>query len=124
MVDFARSGDKVKFLAGGSIYTIGDGTESVEWEAVFVPMYETLEGGKQYNRLIFRVEVPKGGYMAADVRFDDGRWMQVGIVKGKSGPVHMPVPLRRCDKFQIRLRGKGDCAVLDMVREFRLRGDG
>lgn len=124
VVDFARSGDELKFLSGDAIYTIGAGDESVEWEAVFVPMYETLEGGKQYNRLIFRVEVPKGGYMAADVRFDDGRWIQVGIVKGKSGPVHMPVPLRRCDKFQIRLRGKGDCAVLDMVREFRLRGGG
>ena len=123
VVDFARNGDKVKFLAGGSIYTIGDGTESVEWEAVFAPMYETLEGGKQYNRLVFRVEVPKDGWLAADVRFDGGRWIQVGIVKGKSGPVHMPVPLRRCDKFQIRLRGKGDCAVLDMVREFRLRGE-
>lgn len=124
VVDFCRVGDDVKFLAGDSVYTIGGGDEQVEWEAVFAPMYETLEGGKQYNRLIFRVEVPKGGYMAADVRFEDGRWMQVGIVKGKSGPVHMPVPLRRCDKFQIRLRGKGDCAVLDMVREFRLRGDG
>lgn len=124
VVDFCRVGDDVKFLSGDTVYTIGGGDESVEWEAVFVPTYETLEGGKQYNKLIFRVEAPKDGYMAADVRFDDGRWMQVGIVKGKSGPVHMPVPLRRCDKFQIRLRGKGDCAVLDMVREFRLRGDG
>lgn len=124
VVDFCRVGYAVKFLSGDSVYTIGSGDEAVEWEAVFVPMYETLEGGKQYNRLIFRVEVPKDGWMAADVRFDGGRWMQVGIVKGKNGPVHMPVPLRRCDKFQIRLRGKGDCAVLDMVREFRLRGDG
>jgi hypothetical protein len=124
VTDFCRVDDELKFLSGDTVYTIGAGDESVEWEAVFVPMYETLEGGKQYNRLIFRAEVPKGGWLAADVRFDDGRWMQVGIVKGKNGPVHMPVPLRRCDKFQIRLRGKGDCAVLDMVREFRLRGDG
>ena len=124
VVDFCRIGDDAKFLSGDTVYTIGDGEEQVEWEAVFVPMYETLDGGKQYNRLIFRVEVPKDGWLAADVRFDDGRWMQVGIVKGKNGPVHMPVPLRRCDKFEIRLRGKGDCAVLDMVREFRLRGDG
>lgn len=123
VVDFCRVGDDVKFLSDDTVYTIGGGEESVEWEAVFVPMYETLEGGKQYNRLIFRVEVPRDGYLAADVRFDGGRWMQVGIVKGKSGPVQLPVPLRRCDKFEIRLRGKGDCAVLDMVREFRLRGD-
>lgn len=124
VVDFCRVGDDVKFLSGDTVYTIGGGEESVEWEAVFVPMYETLEGGKQYNRLIFRVEVPKDGWLAADVRFDGGRWTQVGIVKGKSGSVSLPVPLRRCDKFEIRLRGKGDCAVLDMVREFRLRGDG
>ena len=124
VVDFARSGDALKFLSGDSVYTIGSGDEAVEWEAVFVPMYETLEGGKQYNRLIFRVEVPGDSWLAVDVRFDGGRWIQVGIVKGKSGPVHMPVPLRRCDKFQIRLRGKGDCTVLEMVREFRLRGDG
>ena len=124
VTDFCRVDDEVKFLSGDTVYTIGGNEESVEWEAVFVPMYETLEGGKQYNRLIFRVEVSGDSWLAADVRFDDGRWMQVGIVKGKNGPVHMPVPLRRCDKFQIRLRGKGDCAVLDMVREFGLRGDG
>ena len=124
VVDFCRVGDDVKFLSGDTVYTIGGGDEQVEWETVFVPMYETLEGGKQYNRLIFRVEVPKDGWLAADVRFDGGRWMQVGLVKDKSGPVHMPVPLRRCDKFQVRLRGKGDCAVLEMAREFRLRGDG
>jgi len=123
VVDFCRVDDKLKFLAGDSIYTVGGGDEQVEWEVVLAPMYETLGGGKQYNRLIFRVEIPKDGWLAADVRFDGGRWMQVGLVKDKSGPVHMPVPLRRCDKFQIRLRGKGDCAVLDMVREFRLRGD-
>ncbi|MBO5918368.1 MAG: hypothetical protein J6Q14_06340 [Oscillospiraceae bacterium] len=70
------------------------------------------------------MEVPKDGWLAVDVRFDGGRWEQVGIVKGKTGPVHMPVPLRRCDKFEVRLRGKGDCAVLEMAREFRLRGDG
>lgn len=124
VVDFSRSGDDLKFLSGNSVYTIGSGDEQVEWEAVFVPMYETLQGDKQYRRLIFRVEVPKDGWLAADVRFDGGRWEQVGIVKGKNGSVHMPIPLRRCDKFQIRLRGKGDCAVLEMAREFRLRGDG
>lgn len=123
VMDFSRAGDAVKFLSGDSVYTIGSGDESVEWEAVFVPMYETLEGDKQYRRLLFRLEIPKDGWVAADVRFDDVRWTQVGIAKGHNGPIQMPVPLRRCDKFQIRLRGKGDCAVLEMVREFRLRGD-
>lgn len=123
VIDFGRTENVVKFLSGEHLYTIGAGDEAVEWETVFVPVYETLDASKQYRRLIFRAEVPKGSWLAADVRYDDGRWMQVGIVKGNTGPVRMPVPIRRCDKFQIRLRGVGDCAVLDMAREFRLRGD-
>lgn len=123
-VDFCRIGDYVKYLSADTfVYTIGAGEESVEWEAVFCPMYETLEGGKQYNKLIFRVSVPKDGYLYADVRFDDGRWIQTGGVKGKTGAVQMAVPLRRCDKFEVRLRGKGDCCVMEMLREFRLRGE-
>ncbi|MBO5918367.1 MAG: hypothetical protein J6Q14_06335, partial [Oscillospiraceae bacterium] len=44
VVDFCRIDDKLKFLSGNTVYTVGEGTEQVEWEAVFVPMYETLQG--------------------------------------------------------------------------------
>ncbi|MBQ3557868.1 MAG: hypothetical protein IJA11_08765 [Oscillospiraceae bacterium] len=118
-VDFCRVDDKLKFLAGDSVYTVGGGDEQVEWEAVLAPMYVERA---QHNKLIFYVQIPKGAYIAADVRFDDGRWMQVGILNGGGvGVEHMPVPLRCCNKFEVRLRGKGDCCVMKMVREYRLR---
>lgn len=121
--DFCRIDDKVRFLAGDTVYTVGDGTEAVEWEAELVPAYETLAGRTQYTRLLFRVQVPKGSWLAVDVCYDDGRWIQAGQVNGKGeGVASMPVPLRRCGKFEVRLRGKGECAVMEMAREFRVKG--
>lgn len=121
VIDMARLGDDVEVLSEDGIHVLGKGESAVDWEAVFVPMYEAMDG-KQYNKLVFRAEVPRGSWLAADVRFDDGNWIQAGIVRYANGLVHMPVPLRRCDKFQIRLRGSGRSTVLDMVRVFRLRG--
>lgn len=124
-VDFCRIGDAVKFLGEDAVYQLNaaDG-DAVEWEGVLTPFYETLQGRKHYSKLILRIEVPVGGYIAADVRFDGGRWMQMGLVTGEHvGTKLLPVPIRRCDKFEIRIRGKGNGAVLDVLREFKLRGD-
>ena len=51
-------------------------------------------------------------------------WKECGKVVGQE---HDTVPLRiainRCDKFEIRLRGKGPCTILSMLREFSVGSD-
>lgn len=124
VLDFCRVYDKVKFLAGDTVYTIGGGTQPVSWEAVLTPFYEALQGKKQYNKLIFRLKIPAGAWAAADIRFDGGPWKQVGLINGRTeNTVLLPVPLRRCDKCEVRIRGKGDCEVLGLLREFKMRGE-
>lgn len=127
VVDFARVGKDLYFLTDGGDVWLADGREDnpdMEWLAQFTPFYETIQGRKCYSKLLLRLELPKGSYLQADVRCDGGKWTSCGKVVGREYDV---VPLRiavnRCDKFEIRLKGKGPCTILSVLREFRVRSD-
>lgn len=120
-VDFCRIGDKLLFLSGNNVVTMNDGEESVDWSATLSPFYETIQGRKRISRLFLRVEVPKGSWMKAQVRCDGGRWIECGkIVGGETDTRVLPIAPNRCDKFEVRLSGRGECAVLSLLREFRV----
>ena len=126
-VDFARIGKDLYFLSSDGTVWLADNRAddpNIQWLAQFAPFYETIEGRKTYFRLTLRLELPKGSYLSAEVRCDGGKWKECGKVVGKEYDV---VPLRiavnRCDKFEIRLRGKGPCTILSMMREFRVGSD-
>ena len=126
-VDFARIGKDMYVLTKDGTVWLADGREDdagIEWMAQFTPFYETIEGRKSYSRLLLRLELPKGSWLKAEVRCDGGLWKECGKVVGRE---HDVVPLRialnRCDKFEIRLRGKGPCTILSMLREFRVGSD-
>lgn len=121
--DFCRLEDKVMFLSGNTVHTMDSGTEDVEWSATLAPFYETVEGRKRLSRLLLRVELPKGSWMRAEVRCDGRRWVECGKIVGRGAETRvLPIAPNRCDKFEVRLSGKGDCAVLSMLREFRVGG--
>ena len=123
-VQFARLGKDLYFVdSNGDVYLADTGAEDpdIEWFAQFTPFYETIQGRKVYSKMLFRVELPKGSYFIAEARQDDGAWREVGrIVGGKTDVVPMRIPLTRCDKFEIRLSGKGPFAILSILREFGL----
>ena len=126
-VDFARIGKSLYFLDNTGAVWLADSRQddpTVEWMAQFTPFYETIQGRKTYSRLILRLELPKGSYLIAEVRTDGKVWKECGKVVGRE---HDTVPLRiainRCDKFEIRLRGKGPCTILSMMREFSVGSD-
>ncbi|MEA4934806.1 MAG: hypothetical protein VB071_14675 [Lawsonibacter sp.] len=122
--DFCRMGDSLLLLSGSSVYTMEAGTEAVEWSATLCPFFETAQGRKRFSRLFLRVEVPKGAWMMAEVRCDGGRWREAGkIVGGESDVRTLPIAPNRCDKFEVRLSGKGDCGVLSLMREFRVESE-
>lgn len=127
VVDFARIGKDIYFLTSEGTVWLEDGKQDdkgVEWLAQFTPFYEVIDGRKSYSRLLLRLELPKGSWMAAEVRHDGGKWRECGKVVGQE---HDVVPMRlavnRCDKFEIRLRGKGPCTILSILREFRVGSD-
>lgn len=119
--------DKLHMLTeNGEVYLYGAAKTlpDHEWFVQFTPFYETIEGKKSYSRIALRVEIPNGSYLAVSVRCDGGIWREVGKVVGRRmGVVPIVIPINRCDKFELKISGKGECTILSMVREFYVKGD-
>lgn len=126
-VDFARIGKSLYFLDNAGAVWLADSRQddpAIEWLAQFTPFYETIQGRKTYSRLLLRLELPKGSYLIAEVRTDGKTWRECGKVVGREyDTATLRVALNRCDKFEIRLRGKGPCTILSMLREFSVGSD-
>lgn len=126
-IDFARVGKDIYFLTSDGEVFLADSKEDdpdLEWLAQFTPFYETIEGRKTYSRLLLRMELPKGSYMTAELRCDGMPWRPCCKVVGREyDVVPVRIPVNRCDKFEIRLRGKGPCTILSVLREFRVRSE-
>lgn len=127
VVDFARIGSDLYFLdKDGSIWLEDGGADDpeIEWTAQFAPFYETAGGRKTYSRLLLRVELPRGSYLIAETRCDGKLWQTCGRVVGREADViPIRIAMNRCDKFELRLRGKGPCTVLSVLREFTVGSD-
>ena len=125
-VDFARLGKKLYMLAGGDVYLLDgeDTPQTQEWMAQFAPMYETIDGKKAYSKILMRLELPKGSYMTAQMRCDGKPWQTCGKVVGKEHNVtSLRLAANRCDKFELRLEGKGPCTILGISRAFMVGSD-
>jgi hypothetical protein len=120
--DFARIGKDLYMLKDdGDVYlTVGSTDDAaIEWLAQFTPFYETVQGRKIHSKMILRLELPAGSYVAASVRFDSGPWREAAKIVGKTDDaVPLRILLDRCDKFEMKLTGKGPCTILSMMREF------
>lgn len=125
--DFVRIGGNLYMLRDDGKFCrfgAGDSETGIEWHIQFTPFYETISGLKSYSRIVLRLEIPQGSYILVDVKTDGGAWREVGRVVGKrDGIVPVMIPINRCDKFEIKLRGKGKATIHSMVREFFLGGD-
>ena len=126
-VDFARIGKSLYFLdADGDVWLASSGQDDpdVEWMVQFTPFYESIQGRKCYSRLLLRTELPAGSYVTVSLRQDGGPWREAGRVVGKSDDVaRIRVPITRCDKFEIKLEGKGPCTILSMERTFTMESE-
>lgn len=126
-VDFARLGRELYFLDGtGDVWRMDSGQEdeNLTWSAQLVPFYASIQGRKYFSQIVMRLELPRGSYLTAEMRCDGRPWQSCGKVVGREWDViPMRLALNRCDKFEIRLKGKGPCTILSMLREFSLGSD-
>jgi len=132
IIDFVRTSAGLHYateivknneVIDGEVYLMNasDDVSELEWMVQFVPFYETIEGKKTYSRLLMRVEIPRGSYMIIEVRSDGGAWREAGkIVGAHNRVIPIRLPIARCDKFEIRLRGKGEFSILDILREYHV----
>lgn len=132
---FARQGKDVYMLEcdeddegdeGGEICRYGavESSKDSEWFVQFTPIYETIEGQKSYSRIKLRIELPIGSHIVISVRCDGGRWAECGKIVGRvDGVVPVMVPINRCDKFELRIEGKGPFVIHSILREYYVAAD-
>lgn len=135
-VDFAFWDDGLYYVdAAGHLMRV-DGEEGtseglVPWEAEFgdsVRFYETTDGGSQNKkgllRFQLRCELAEGSSVKALVRYEDNdEWEEVGTITGpaKKQSYNLPLILRRCDYYRLKLVGTGEAVVYSLT-EVRYSG--
>ena len=114
------------------VYRLDSGLPHIgAWHMTFRPFLETLSGNwgstshifekKQYSSLTFRLELPEGSWIKAELKSDDGRWVPVARKAGrKNGVADFVVRTPRVDRVQLRLSGEGPMTILGMEREYRV----
>ena len=121
---FARIGkDLFMLMDSGEIWISDSGSPIVnlDWMVQFKPFYETILGRKIHSKLMIRTELPTGSKLKVYVRYDEGGWEKYAEINGKTNDVTpIRIGLKRADKFEIKLEGTGQCAVLDIYREFHV----
>ena len=95
------------------------------WDYTFKPFSETIYERKVYSRLYLRLELSEGAWATVYVQHDSKPWEEVQTVKGGSEltTVTVPIRLKKCDKFSIKIEGEGECCLQTLVREYRTAGD-
>lgn len=99
------------------------------WHVTFKPTYEKTTGRygsktlvnqrKKYRNIRMRVELPEGSQFHVLVRTDDGPWKIIKRVAGnKQGIMDVKLPISRCDKYQLQLKGNGQFTLIDLIKEF------
>lgn len=114
----------------GNVFCFSDeDATDIEWQMDFKPCFETVSGAygstaivfakKRYSKLIMRLDVPRGSRLTAYVRCDNGPWKECGTVTGDVENLRQfVVPINRCDKYELRLKGNGPCTILNLVRMY------
>jgi hypothetical protein len=88
--------------------------------AVFGPFDEYMENQKIYSKMSLRLVIKTDTIVTIYIRMDDGEWegvKQIGYAK--TGGETIPIVPRRCDRFSIKLVGKGDCEIKSLTRRYR-----
>ena len=135
-VSFARSGSQIYVLSeDGTVYKEAAGNENdreMEWSMEFKGFYETATGSsnkkvlayslKRYKRIFLRFSIPAGSVFRMSIKYDNNPWQEVAEFTRKQGVLDVPVPIRKCDTFKIKMTGKGPFTLLQLMREFSIRG--
>ena len=94
--------------------------EDMEWMATFGPFDEYLEEHKIYSKLAMRLKA--NGIASADVyiSIDEGPWEKVHRYDRVSTKGDfIPIIPRRCDRYSIKIEGKGNCEIKSLTRRVR-----
>lgn len=125
VVDFSQADGGLYFLSNNKIYLSGGGDEVFPWFAEFSPFYEGTQNRKAPGRLLIRLEISTGAWAALSIRHDNEKaWQMVWRSIGKKESSYLvPVLPHRCDKYQIRLEGKGSAILHGLTRIYKTKSE-
>jgi len=111
------------YAAMDKIFKFNAGTEIVKWSFTTKEFTEEYEGKKGYSELRFRVDLSAGARLNVYIKLDN-RSYELAKSYSVSDFTSFTVPLRmrNCDHFQIKVEGIGDCTIHSMVRNFVIGG--
>ena len=94
------------------------------WEAELGPFDEYVEDKKIYSKMSLRLIAEAGAKVNVYIKMDNGSWETVKKFEfAGTGGETVPIVPRRCDRFSIKIKGKGNCEIKSLTRRFR-RGSG
>lgn len=113
-------------LSDGVIYrTAPNGGEVIQWMGEFVPFTEAAYMRKGYSKLYLRFDMAAGAWFKVEIRLDHKPWQRVFTQSATLDVTRtIPIHLGYCDRFSVRLQGKGKVTVRSMTREFLAGSDG
>ena len=125
--DFAYHNGKLLFIndADNKIFEMASDSPmqeetDIKWYAELGPFDEYMEDKKVYSRLKMRLSFAKLSELTVSISIDGGEWEVLSrFINDKDKTEILPIVPRRCDKFAIRLEGKGYCRIDSLVRTYR-----
>lgn len=94
--------------------------EDLEWMATFGPFDEYIEEHKIYSKLAMRLKANGESSAKVYISLDEGPWEQVETYDHISTKGDfIPIIPRRCDRYSVKIEGKGNAEVKSLTRRVR-----
>lgn len=121
-------------LVSGTLYSRDDSEGSFDWSCEFKPFQETAISGnsqlygvfkdKVFTKLLLRIDMEKGSYFTIYIQEDRGPWRNAYNQKAAADmTIQVPVRVGRCDRYSVRIEGRGRVLIRTLGREFALRSE-
>lgn len=95
-----------------------------EWYAQTGKIGYSYSDNKYVGRILVRLQKPLTSEIRLLVRYDDGAWETVAeLTGGGTRSYSLPVLPRRCDHFELRIEGKGDCKLYSISKVLDIGSD-
>ena len=128
---FARCGGELYYVDGDTNMLMcvggsdGEMEGTVDWRADTGVMGYTTTEQKYIGRFNLRMKLEEEAHAEVLVEYDsDGVWHSAGRIEGSGlGSFLLPVRLRRCDHFRIRLQGSGGMHLFSFAKSFEKGSD-
>ena len=94
--------------------------EDMEWMAEFGPFDEYVEEHKIYSKLALRLKANGVSSAKVYISINEGPWEQVeDYVSVSTKGDFIPIIPRRCDRYSVKIEGKGNVEMKSLTRRVR-----